>query len=397
MLWPSPQVITEQVISDISDMSKLVSRVLFLTLFLTPFQAHAAAADSVLKVPFEYAKGRNSILLPVRINDKPALLILDTGAAHTVLCPEVAGIDRKELVPSQIAEGGGWFIDDAVGREVAFQVGNLKWEKRRVVVMDLSQVLSGYHQKVDGILGMDFLSEFSLVTINTKDQMLTLTRQDGTLADKPSSGNLRKLTFEGGSGQYVLNGAKLPRISADAICLNTADLSHTICITFFETVLISKGKPIDTRKKDLVSKWSEDIPLVAKILKQQDAIASLKPLAYALIAPRDGKGLHLREQLTLLWSANPADTKKIGHTGFGPAMQLSEPIVDVQYRALSAPAERLIGKIMLQILYVQDGGEWMTLGAFVIVSKPNGDYEFYLVPRDLLDQIVIEKGESAKQ
>ncbi len=137
--------------------------------------------------------------------------------------------------------------------------------------------------------------------------------------------------------------------------------------------------------------------MVGKIIKQQDAIASLKPLAYALIAPRDGKGLHLREQLTLLWSADPADTKKIGHTGFGPAMNLSEPIVDVQYRALITPADHLIGKIMLQILYVQDGGEWMTLGAFVIVSKPNGDYEFYLVPRDLLDQIVIEKGESAKQ
>src|SRR5258708_22220325 len=397
MLWPSPQVITEQVISDISDMSKLVSRVLFLTLFLTPFQAHAAAADSVLKVPFEYAKGRNSILLPVRINDKPALLVFDTGAAHTVLCPEVAGVDRKEIGPTQTAAGGSRFIDDAVGREVALQVGNLKWEKRRVAVMDLSEVLSVYHQKVDGILGMDFLNEFSLVAINTKDQILTLTRQDGTLTDKPSSGNLRKLTFEGGSGQYVLNGAKLPRISADAICLNTTDLSHTICITFFETVLISRGKPIDSRKKDLVSKWSEDIPLVGKILKQQDAIASLKPLAYALIAPRDGKGLHLREQLTLLWSADPADTKKIGHTGFGPAMNLSEPIVDVQYRALSAPAERLIGKIMLQILYVQDGRGWMTLGGFVIVSKPNGDYEFYLVPRDLLDQIVIEKGESVKQ
>jgi len=364
------------------------ARVLLLALFLTPFQAHPAAADSVLKVPFEYADDRNSILLPARINDKPAVLILDTGAARTVLCPEVAGIDRKELVPSQTAEGGGRFIDDAVGREVALQVGNVKWEKRRVAVMDLSQVLSAYHQKVDGVLGMDFLSDFSLVTINTKDQILTLTRQGPTLADKPTSGNLRKLTFEGGGEQYVLNGAKLPRISADAICLNTADLSHTICITLFETVLISKGKPIDSRKKDLVSKWSEDIPLVGKILKQQDAIASLKPLAYALIAPRDGKCLHLREQLTLLWSADPADTKKIGQMGFGPPMQLSEPIVDVQYRALSAPAERLIGKILLQILYVQDGGEWMTLGAFVIVSKPNGDYEFYLVPRDLLDQIV---------
>jgi hypothetical protein len=370
-------------------MSKLVSWVLLLALFLTPFQAHPAAADSVLKVPFEYAKGRNSILLSVRINAKPALLVLDTGVAHTVLCPEVAGIDRKELVPTQTDAGVGRFSDDAVGHEVALQVGNLKWEKRRVALMDLSQVLSAYQEKIGGILGMDFLNEFSLVTINTKDQTLTLTRTDGILAAKASSGNLRNLTLEGGSGQYVLNGTKLPRISADAVCLNTEDLSHTICITFLETVLLSKGKPIDSRKKDLVSKWSEDIPLVGQILKQQDAIASLKPLAYTLIAPKDGKGLQLREQLTLLWSANPADSKKIGNTGFGPLMHLSEPMVDVQYRGLIAPSDHLIAKIMLQILYIEDGGKWMSLGAFVIVSTQDGQFEFYLVPRELLDQIVI--------
>jgi hypothetical protein len=382
-------------------MSKLVSWVLPLALFLTPFQAHPAAADSVLKVPFEYAKARNSILLSVRINDKPALLVLDTGVAHIVLCPEVAGIDRKELVPTQTDAGVGRFSDDAVGREVALQVGNLKWEKRRVAVMDLSQVLSAYQEKIGGILGMDFLNEFSLVTINTKDRTLTLTGQDatgqrhdpvliqGARVDKASSGNLRNLTLEGGSGQYVLNGTKLPRISADAVCLNTEDLSHTICITFLETVLLSKGKPIDSRKKDLVSKWSEDIPLVGQILKQQDAIASLKPLAYTLIAPKDGKGLQLREQLTLLWSANPADSKKIGNTGFGPLMQLSEPMVDVQYRGLIAPSDHLIAKIMLQILYIEDGGKWMSLGAFVIVSTQDGQFEFYLVPRELLDQIVI--------
>jgi len=61
----------------------------------------------------------------------------------------------------------------------------------------------------------------------------------------------------------------------------------------------------------------------------------------------------------------------------------------VQYRGLSVPAEHLIGKIMLQILYIQDGGRWMTLGSFVVASKPDGEYEFYLVPASILEQIVI--------
>ena len=71
-------------------------------------------------------------------------------------------------------------------------------------------------------------------------------------------------------------------------------------------------------------------------------------------------------------------------------MHLSEQLIDVQYRGLSVPADHLIGKIMLQILYIQDGGRWVTLGSFVIASKPTGDYEFYIVPRSVLDQIVIE-------
>src|SRR5258708_17615121 len=336
------------------DMSKLVSRVLLLALFLTPFQEHPAAADSVLKVRFEFAKVRNSILISARINGKPVLLIFDTGSARTALCPEVVGLSRDALA------------SEGANREVTLQVGNRKWDNRSVADMNLSQAQSVCQEGINGILGLDFLKEFSLVTINTEYQTLTLTEQDatgqrhdpvliqGARADKPSFGNLRKLALERGSGQYVLNGTKLSRISADAICLNTADLSHTICITFLETVLLSKGEPIDRSKKDLVSKWSEQIPLVGKILKQQDPIASLKPLGYALIAPKDGKGLHLRE---LLWSANPADRNKIGDTGFGPLIQLSEPMVDIQYRGLIAPSDHLIAKIMLQILYIQDGAD----------------------------------------
>src|SRR5262249_32312201 len=125
--------------------------------------------------PFEYAEGRGSILLRVRVNEKPALLIFDTGASHTILRPEFLGMKPSELVPTEASSGGG-FMGDAVGREVTLQVGNRKAAKRRVAVMDLSQVLSVYHEKIDGILGLDFLFEFRRVTIDVTEKTIVFVK-----------------------------------------------------------------------------------------------------------------------------------------------------------------------------------------------------------------------------
>ncbi|HET9285305.1 MAG TPA: retropepsin-like aspartic protease [Candidatus Angelobacter sp.] len=137
-------------------------------------QAHPRSADSI-ELPFEYAKDKGSILLQVRINDKPALLILDTGSSHTIVRPELLGMKPSELVAAQTAAGSG-FKGDAVGREVTLQVGSWKPQKQRVAVMDLSEILSVYHEKIDGILGLDFLFQFEKVTINFKEKTVVLVR-----------------------------------------------------------------------------------------------------------------------------------------------------------------------------------------------------------------------------
>lgn len=137
-------------------------------------QAHPRSADS-LDLPFECAEERGSILVQVRINDKPALLILDTGSSHTVVRPEFLGTKPSELVPTKAAADGG-FKGDAVGREITLQVGSWKLQKQRVAVMDLSQVLSVYREKIDGILGLDFLFRFSRATINFNDKTIMLVR-----------------------------------------------------------------------------------------------------------------------------------------------------------------------------------------------------------------------------
>src|SRR5262245_59785935 len=86
-----------------------------------------------------------------------------------------------------------------------------------------------------------------------------------------------------------------------------------------------------------------------------------------------------------------ADKTAVGKTGFGPPIQLAGRLGDVQYRNLSVAPSPSLSKIMLQILYIRAGVRWMTLGAFVIASKADGEFEFYLVPRSLVDQIVISK------
>lgn len=69
---------------------------------------------------------------------------------------------------------GGGVIGDAVGREVTLEVGQRQWQRRRVAVMDLSQTLSVYKERIDGLLGLDVLLEFSQAVIHFKNRLVTL-------------------------------------------------------------------------------------------------------------------------------------------------------------------------------------------------------------------------------
>lgn len=135
--------------------------------------AKSNTADQALTTPFDYSKSRNAILLHVRVNDKPAILILDTGSAHTIIRPEFLRIALSELQPTRLPPSGGGLVGDAIGREVTLQVGSWKWTKKAVAVMDISQALSFYAEKPDGLLGLDFLQEFSRVVIDLRAKTIS--------------------------------------------------------------------------------------------------------------------------------------------------------------------------------------------------------------------------------
>jgi hypothetical protein len=223
-----------------------------------------------------------------------------------------------------------------------------------------------------------------------------ISRIQGEHIKRLSFGNLRKLKLKGGNGLYTLNNVELPQISSERVELTTADQAFRVRATLLKTVLISRSRPVNLDNQDLLRYWAEQIPLVAHILTQRDSLGSMKPVVYDLLEPKGKQGLQLQEELVLLWSADPGDVPRIGDTELRPPMPFSGRVVDVQYRGIKDPAKQLIGKIILQILYIADQGQPATLGAFVIVSKPSGEYEFYAVPRSLLDQIVIS-GEKTKK
>lgn len=215
------------------------------------------------------------------------------------------------------------------------------------------------------------------------------TSEPSTEICQSSGGNLRSLHFEVKDGRYALNGIQLPKITANSVLLSTANHAYKVRVTLLKTVLVSHGKPIDQGDRELLEHWSKDIPKVSAILKQQDTLGSLKVVSYDLIGLQKRQNLQLQEQLMLLWSANPIESKRVGQMGFGTPMRFTEPLVDVQYRASNFGSDHLFKKTFLQIFYIQRGDRRMTLGSFVITSNPSGAYEFYLIPRGVLDRIVI--------
>ena len=153
--------------------------------------------------------------------------------------------------------------------------------------------------------------------------------------------------------------------------------------------MILDGVP-RTEDEALFETWAKDTPRLAEILQKPDAIAAVTAVVYTLTEPRNRDDLQMQEELVYLWSSDPDDKDKIGDTSLLPAFSFPGKLLDIQYRGLNRPTGILFGKIILQILHIREGPRHWPLGGFVIVSKPRGEYEFYLVPRSLLGRLLVD-------
>jgi hypothetical protein len=146
-----------------------VKRVLLLLTLAVP-----ASAGKEMTVPFEINRGREAILLRVELNGEPSVLILDTGASHTIVSPERAGLTALDLAKARFSPNGPGVSAEAVWARTTLRLGGKVWTDRPVVVMNMAEISRVYGRKVDGLLGHDLLGECRRVSIDFEERRLLL-------------------------------------------------------------------------------------------------------------------------------------------------------------------------------------------------------------------------------
>ena len=126
----------------------------------------------LLSVPIQLVN--NVVLVQATLNTKHGVtLLLDTGAEVTILTPETArriGLTPGDDAPRRrLTIMGGSEIEFAVVRLSALQIGEARVDEIEVGVYDVAPE----SPIVDGILGGDFLSRFTL-TLNRDARQLRL-------------------------------------------------------------------------------------------------------------------------------------------------------------------------------------------------------------------------------
>jgi predicted aspartyl protease len=106
------------------------------------------------------------VLVPTMVNAKgPYQFALDTGAGQTVVSPELAQDLGLDLGEKKEGLGAGGKVSVSLSKVDSIAVGTAKVGTVPVVVTDLSALRSALGDKLDGILGYNYLKSFK-VTID---------------------------------------------------------------------------------------------------------------------------------------------------------------------------------------------------------------------------------------
>lgn len=146
-----------------------VAAILFFSLVLA-----RPANGGELQIPFEMDRDRTVILMRLTVNERPALMILDTGSTRTIVSPELANLGSSELAPSRFSSDGPGLRARGRWVEATLRLGEKVWKRRPVVAMSLEEVSRAYGARVDGLLGHDVLAEFEQVTIDFRARLIRL-------------------------------------------------------------------------------------------------------------------------------------------------------------------------------------------------------------------------------
>jgi predicted aspartyl protease len=127
-----------------------------------------------VEVPFEYSRAFGLMLVNVEVNEKPAVMILDTGSNETIVSPRLVIVKQLSSKDAVATAKGSGYSGTGVIATAFLKVGLLSPKNRQILVMDLSDLSKGLGQNVDGILGMSVLKDFDIVTVDLRHRKLVL-------------------------------------------------------------------------------------------------------------------------------------------------------------------------------------------------------------------------------
>src|SRR5215472_3507099 len=131
-------------------------------------------SSNAKEIPFEKSRIFGLVLVKVGVNGRPAVLIVDTASNHTIISSELADAPTRALDSVVATSKGSGFAGVGVFTRATLKVGPITWSDHEVVAMDMRAFSKSLGQKADGLLGMDFFSEFKLVVVDLKNHKLIL-------------------------------------------------------------------------------------------------------------------------------------------------------------------------------------------------------------------------------
>ncbi|HEX8722374.1 MAG TPA: retroviral-like aspartic protease family protein [Pyrinomonadaceae bacterium] len=160
--------------------------------------AAPAEGRETASLPFDAAN--NLVVVAATLNGKgPFRFLLDTGASHHVLKPEVArSLGLKLEGAGEIDGGGGPNVEAALARVAEVSVGGLTLEGQQFFVTPFPALYP-----FDGFLGAEFFRRFA-VRVDFRRSLVTLTRAEAFGYSGKGVG--LPVRFEGGS---------IPRVRAE--------------------------------------------------------------------------------------------------------------------------------------------------------------------------------------
>jgi predicted aspartyl protease len=129
-----------------------------------------------VEIPLYLNRSFGLILVKAEINGNPAVLVLDTGSNRTSVSTRFVDVAAPRLTDTVSSAKGSGYVGTAIYTKASLKVGALIWRGQRILAMDMSQISKSLGENIDGMLGMDFLNQFTTVVVDLKAHKLILNR-----------------------------------------------------------------------------------------------------------------------------------------------------------------------------------------------------------------------------